>query len=247
MSAFITSAGGPGTPAPAATPGAWDWADPAYEAVGDQLTTVDPTLWTDAGGAFGGAKTVSKAASSAASRCMIVNAGRSSGDILHVGNYVDGILISCAAGDFVRAIRVQLGRNVESWTSSGGDLNVMCVFVDGTTSASDYYGAGVFWSAGDEILCTITTTSGSWASAGTYTQRQLLYGAVTSFDFCIERSDTDLAIYVGEARGRMRLMYSVAGVGAGAGFFGLRFARTGGSQYQTALIPAYRESLAAVP
>jgi hypothetical protein len=100
---------------------------------------------------------------------------------------------------------------------------------------------------GDEQLVTVTTTAASWAAAGAYVQRQILYGGITAFDFCVERSGTDLNIYFCPSRGRFNRLYTVLGVGVGAGLVGLRFECTGGAITQSALISAYRESLTSVP
>lgn len=245
--AGVAGAAGAAGPAGPAGPTAWDWADPTYEVAGDQLTIVDPALWTDAGGAFGGAQTIYKAASPAAARCMFVDAGKDNAGLSHVGVYVDGVLISAPAGDFIRAIRVELTRSAFGYISSAGNLNALAVFVDGTTATTTYHGAGIFWNVGDEQLVTVTTTAASWAAAGSYVQRQILYGGITAFDFCIERAGADLNIYYCPTRGRFSRLYTVPGVGVGVGFVGLRFERTGGVITQSALIPAYRESLTSVP
>ena len=63
----------------------------------------------------------------------------------------------------------------------------------------------------------------------------------------VERAGADLNIYYCPTRGRFSRLYTVPGVGVGVGFVGLRFERTGGVITQSALIPAYRESLTSVP
>ena len=267
MSAFITSAGsgaagsqgaqGPqgaggsagsqgsqgaqGAGASASNP--LDWADPANAVAGDQLTVVDPALWTDASTIGGSTASTLTAVGSRYMR--VVTSGGS-------GNRAQGALIAVPAGDFIRAMRIGFRRSVLGGIASN-TLNAGPVFVDGANVGSaSWYGPASYWGSQNDFAMSgyalqneaganrWETYDGSYASL--WTNENLI-----QWDVIIARVGTTLTIYWGPQRGQMNSVKSWT-VSAGAGLVGVRTEVMSGSPDSVdVFVYAYRVSLAAVP
>lgn len=220
-----------------------DWADPVYEATGDQLTTVTPGLWTDASTIGGSTASV---LTQVDSRYMLVDTSGGS------GNRAQGVLISVPTGNFIRAMRLGFRRSVVG----GATSNTLCagpVFVDGTDVAtSPWYGIAAYWGVQNDFSMSgyafqnivgvnlFNTYDGSYAAlwATEY---------ITQCDALIQRVGTTLTIWWGPIRGQMNSVKSWT-VGTGAGLVGVRTeVLSGSADSVNVLMYAYRVSLASVP
>lgn len=266
MNPFLTAAGGSagaqgpqGAAGASGTPGAqgaqgaqgaagsgaagpWDWADPFYEVAGDQLSVVDPALWTDSDDLGG------------ANACTLTQVqGRNMKvDTSGAGNRVQGALIAVPSDDFVRLMRLGFQRNVQALTASSV-ITAGVAFVDGAdVSTSSWYGAHVYWGTDyANAGYTVDQTSGAsrWESydAGTYA---VIWGSlpVTSCDCALVRSGTSLTVYWADMRGQLIPIRTWTGISTGAGYVGVRTAvLLGSSDHVDVLVYAYRASLTEVP
>lgn len=235
---------------PAATPytGPYDWADPAFEIPGDQLSAIDPTAWSDAGGAFGGSKT--SCVQTVESRLLRVsNAFQSNCSTPQTGDRANGILIAVPSGDFIRAMRIGFRRSVAA-TVSSSVLTGGAVFVDGTSASAAWYGVHAYWGGTDlsydVYKLSHSAAAGAWETYSAYTLLKSAYSEML-WDCVLERSGTTLTAYVAAARGQLA-PWATWTVSTGAGMVGIRTATLlSTADTLAATLYAYRESLTEVP
>lgn len=228
---------------------AYDWADPASASGGDQLASVPAGSWSDAGGAFGGAKTVCMSAFD--SRLLQINTHYATDCSTSHGttDRAVGILISVPAGDFTRIMRIGLKRNVVS-TAASVVVSAGPVFVDGTTSASAWYSLETYEGTSQTaVLYSFShiAAAGSWDAVYDTLSSLGVWQYTSSMDFAFVRTGTTLVAYAGPMRGQMQPMASWT-VTAGAGMAGFRMqSQLSTADYYIATLYAYRTSLSGVP
>lgn len=222
--------------------GPWDWADPFYEVAGDQLSAVDPALWTDPS-TIGGLTAATY--TQPQSRIMRI-------DTSGAGDRAQGALIAVPAGDFVRCMRLGFQRNVLS-TAASSVLVAGPVYVDGADVGNkSWCGPGVYWLGGDfsnqGYVFDNAAGANRWENYDPGTFGSVWGGKyIVECDCAIVRSGVFVSFYWGTVRGQLNKMKTWT-MSAAAGYVGVRCQVLAGSPDRVdALIYAYRASLTEVP